>query len=219
MIKKFILGFTALFFILSGSLILMMGYVLNKPEAVFDAFQSVTQKFFHSEKYVEKAEFFLQSIREVSISTQNADIVLSIHSQPTLLLELSGEVPPFEKGPFIIQSAQQSQLIVNVQEPLPSQWVQMNVNGQEVTQESNVKLTVHIFVPEAYKDLLTLSTEHGNVSLQLPANLNYELDLQSLQGPVENHLPPHNPEEIINPETLGHIKVRTDDGMITVTGS
>ncbi len=69
MLKKLLMGFAALFLVLVGGLILMMGYVFNHPESIFDAFNSVTSKLTQGEAYEEKEEYFLQGIKNLHITS------------------------------------------------------------------------------------------------------------------------------------------------------
>lgn len=215
MLKKILMGLAALFFILVGGLILIMGYVFNNPESVFTAFQSVTDKFMQGQKYEEPGEFFLQGISEVSLNARHMDMVVRTHSGPTLKVLLHGKVPRFEPGPFIVQMAEKDILRVDFQEPLASNWIQMNVNGEEFTQESDSKLTADVYLPQSYKGKILIKTEEGNVTLRLPEDLFYETDLQSVSGKVTNNLKQKPTSEIL-PSEVGHIKIQTQSGAIFV---
>lgn len=215
MLKKLLLGLGALFFILMGSLILIMGYVFNNPDSVFTAFHSMTEKILQGQKYEEKAEFFLQGMDRIVINSNGVDLHVRTYSERTMKILLQGKVPRFENGPFIIQSADQNELHVQIHEPVASNWVQMNVNGQVTTQESDARLVAEIYLPESYKKHVELETRSGRVELQLPEHILYELDLQSVSGAVTNNLKQVTTGEI-QPQDVGHIKVQTTEGPISV---
>nr|WP_295900197.1 hypothetical protein [uncultured Bdellovibrio sp.] len=215
MLKKFLLGLGALFFILMGSLILIMGYVFNNPDSVFTAFNSVTNKIMQGQKYEENEEFFLQGMNNLTLSSRRVDLSLKIYSGNTLKVQLHGKIPRFEQGPFITQTAEKDAVHVEFHEPIASSWIQMNVNGKELTQESDAKLQADIYLPESFKNHVSIETRDGNVSLQIPKELLYELDLQSISGKIQNNVT-SNPTGEVLPQNVGHIKVQTAEGAITV---
>ncbi|KHD89138.1 MAG: hypothetical protein OM95_04730 [Bdellovibrio sp. ArHS] len=215
MIKKILMGLAALFFILVGGLVLIMGYVFNNPESVLTAFHSVTDKFMQGQKYEEPGEFFLQGISQLNLQARRVDLVIRTHTGPTLKVLLHGKVPRFEPGPFIVQMTEQNALRVDFQEPLASNWIQMNVNGEEFTQESDAKLTADIYLPQSFKGKIFVKTEEGKVTLRLPEDLLYETDVQSVSGKITNTLKQKTTSEIL-PQEVGHIKIQTESGEIVV---
>lgn len=215
MLKKFLLGLVALFLILMGSLILIMGYVFNNPDTVFHAFNSVTEKFMQGQKYEEAEEFFLQGIETLRFSSRRVDVHVKTFSERNLKVVLHGKVPRFENGPFILQTVDKDNLNIEFQEPLASHWIEMNVNGEETTQASDAQLVADIYVPESYKGRLLIETRQGHVQLQLPTKNLYEVDLQSVSGKIQNNLNQKPTSEIL-PQEVGHIKVQTIEGSITV---
>lgn len=210
------MGFAALFFILAGSLVLMMGYVFNNPESVFKAFNSVTDKILQGQSYEENEEFFLQGIDEITITGRAGDIQVHTYNGSTLKINLSGKVPRFERGPFIAQLAQQSKLNIELHEPLASHWIEMNINGQEYAKEDDSHLKADIYIPVSFKKTLKIETKEGSVHLHLPKNELYELDLQSLTGKIDNTIV-QDPVETIDPATVGKIQVLTNQGSITAS--
>jgi|GEM_PF-1560665 len=218
MIQKILLGLGALFFILVGALVLIMGYVFNNPDSVFTAFHSVTDKILQGQKYEESEEFFLQGMDRVVVKSRHVDVVLHIHSGNTLKVHMQGKVPRFEQGPFIQQMAEQNELRVLLQEPVASSWIQMNVNGEEVSKESDVQLKADVYVPASFKGQLHIETREGNVQATLPRNA-YEVDLQSVSGKISNGLISEDkkkPTSEIQPHEVGHIKIQTTQGSISV---
>lgn len=215
MLKKFFLGLMALFFVLLGSLILLMGYVFNNPQSVFTAFNTVTDKFFQGQKYEEKEEFFIQGMDTLSFTSRHTDMKVKTYSGSTIKVLLQGRIPRFEQGPYILQTAEGSQLHIDFQEPLASQWIQMNINGQEVTQESDAKLIAEIYIPESFKKQIHIQSKSGSVSLALPEEKAYELDLQSVSGKIENLLK-QKPTSDIQSHEVGHIQIQTEQGSIKV---
>ncbi len=191
----------------------MMGYVFNNPDSVFKAFNSVTDKILQGQSYEENEEFFLQGMDDITITGRAGEIQVYTYDGPTLKIHLSGKVPRFERGPFIAQLAQQSQLNIELHEPLASHWIEMNINGQEYTQEDDSNLKAEIYVPVSYKKNLKIETKEGSVHLHLPQSELYELDLQSLTGKIENSIV-QQPIESINPSQVGKIQVLTNQGSI-----
>lgn len=215
MLKKFFLGLIALFFVLFGSLILLMGYVFNNPDSVFKAFNSVTEKFIQAQDYEEKEEFFLQGIEQINLNARHVDLHLQTYSGTTLKILLHGKVPRFEKGPFILQTANKNILHIEFQEPLASQWLQMNINGEEITTKSDSQLQADIYLPESFKNLVKLETHEGHIELRLPELNLYEIDLQSISGQIDNRLK-QKPTPETQPQDVGHIKIQTTTGSILV---
>lgn len=215
MLKKLLFGLAAFFLVLTGSLILMMGYVFNNPDSVFNAFNTVTQKFMQGQPYEEKEEFFLQGMDEITISSRRTDLQIKTYNGHTLKILLRGKVPRFENGPFILQTAHGNILHIEFQEPLASHWIQLNVNGQEATQESDSQLVAEIYVPESYKKKLQFDSRSGHVDLRLPDTVLYELDLQSISGKITNNLKQKPTSESL-PQEVGHIKIQTAEGSILV---
>lgn len=215
MLKKIFLTFIALFFILFGSLILMMGYVFNNPEKVFTAFSSMTEKFMDAQAYDENEEFFIQGIETLKISTQRVDINVQTYEGSLLKISLHGKVPRFDSGPYIVQTPDKNDLLVELHEPLASQWIQFNVNGQEYTKESDSQLQADIYVPLSFKKPLKIVSKSGSVTLRLPENVIYETDLKSVSGTITDEQK-NKPTSNINPEEVGRIEVSTEKGSITV---
>lgn len=215
MLKKFFLSLIALFFILFGSLALLMGYVLNKPSSLFHAFQSITQKVIQDKEYEESEEFFLQGMKSILIQSRKVDICIHTHAGNTLKVLISGKIPRLENGPFILSKAAEESLELELHEPIASHWFQVNINGEEITSETDSHLRADIYLPVSYKDYLSIENEEGFVELEIPQNAPYELDLQSIAGKIENQLQ-HN-EEWTTPETqIGKIKIWTQKGPIKV---
>lgn len=215
MLKKIFLSVIALFFVLFGSLFLLMGYVFNNPEKVFSAFTSVTDRFLEGQDYHEKEEFFIQGIDTLQITGLRGTINLFIYDGPTLKLETQGKVPRFEQGPFILQNAEGDVLTLKIAEPQASHWIQMHVNGEEVTRESNSELQSTVYLPEKFKGRIILKTSSGGVNIKLAENQIYELDLQSQTGTISNTLK-QKPTSNLNQNEVGSIKVTTQSGPITV---
>ncbi|XGC80354.1 hypothetical protein ACES2L_13560 [Bdellovibrio bacteriovorus] len=218
MLKKLLLALAALFLVLAGSLILIMGYVFNNPDSVFNAFNTVTQKFLQGQAYEENGEFFLQGMDEIIISSRSTDVQIKTYAGNTLKLSLRGKVPRFEKGPFIVQTPEKNILHVDLHEPLASQWIQITVNGEEHTQESDAQLVAEVYVPESFKKKITVESRNGHLHLQLPEEVPYELDLQSISGKITNNLK-QKPTSDLVPQEVGQIKLQTAEGSILVEPS
>ncbi|UOF00951.1 DUF4097 family beta strand repeat-containing protein [Bdellovibrio reynosensis] len=215
MLKKLLLALAALFLVLAGSLILIMGYVFNNPDSVFNAFNTVTQKFLQGQAYEENGEFFLQGMDEIIISSRSTDVQIKTYAGSTLKLSLKGKVPRFENGPFILQTPEKNLLHVELREPLASQWIQITVNGEEHTQESDAQLVAEVFIPESFKKKITVESRNGHLHLQLPEEVLYELDLQSISGKITNNLK-QKPTSDLVPQEVGQIKLQTAEGSILV---
>lgn len=220
MLKKILLGLVALFFILAGSLVLLMGYVFNNPESVFKVFNSVTDKILQGQEYEENEEYFLQGIETLQLASRQVDAEIYFHKGNTLKVSLRGKVPRYENGPFISQNNETSHLNIQLREPLASGWIHMNVNGEEMTQESNSDLKATVYIPESYRGHVNIETTQGHVLIHLPSDGLYETDLQSVSGKIENKVGVNEkPTSPINPNEVGHIKVRTKEGSITIEPS
>lgn len=215
MLKKLLLALAALFLVLAGSLILIMGYVFNNPDSVFNAFNTVTQKFLQGQAYEENGEFFLQGMDEIIISSRSTDVQIKTYAGSTLKLSLRGKVPRFESGPFIVQTPEKNVLHIDLHEPLASQWIQITVNGEEHTQESDAQLVAEVYIPESFKKKITVESRNGHLQLQLPEEVPYELDLQSISGKITNNLK-QKPTSDLVPQEVGQIKLQTAEGSILV---
>ncbi len=216
MLKKFFLTAIALFLILTGSLVLMMGYVFNNPDVVFRAFDSVKERFLQGESHEENEEFFLQGLKEIVISSRRIEIDLKTHDGPTMKIRLHGKIPRFEQGPYILQMAEDDRLLVELREPLASHWIEMNINGQEMTQSSDAHLKAEVYIPLSFKNLVRVETREGKVSLHLPENSLYELDLQSVSGSIDNTLNQKSTPDVESSE-VGRIQIKTIEGPISVS--
>jgi hypothetical protein len=215
MLKKLFLGFIAICFILFGSLILMMGYVVTNPGSVFTVFNSMTEKFMEAQSYEEHEEFFIQGLESLKISTQAVDVNVHIYEGSSLKISLHGKVPRFDSGPYIVQTPEKNSLHVELHEPLASQWVQLNINGQEYTKESDSQLQAEVYVPASFKKILSIESGSGAVTLNLPATAFYETDLKSVAGKIQNDLN-NKPTSDLKPEEVGRIEVSTEKGAIYV---
>ncbi len=205
----------ALFFILAGSLMLLMGYVFNNPGTVFNAFNSVADRFLQGEAHEENEEFFLQGMEELQLSSRHVEMEVRIYKGSTLKVRLSGKVPRFEAGKYILQTTEKNRLQITFLEPLASHWIHMNVNGQELSKTTDSQLKAEVYLPESYKNRINIETQEGSVTLHLPKDALYELDLQSIQGAISNNLEQAAPAQV-EPQNVGHIQVRTAEGPITV---
>lgn len=215
MLKRIFLGLVAVFFIFVGIFILSAGYFFAKPEKFLSVFHAVTEKVFEGQKYDEQEEFFLEGIEQVDLTAHGMGLIIETYSGSTLKVLVHGKVPRFESGPFILQSIEGNSLLVNFRDALASSWIQLNVNGEEFRQKSDVQLTAQIFVPETFKGHLNVRTNEGLVTLRLPENLLYELDLQSVSGKITNNLVQKTTSEF-SPQDVGHIKIQTGTGSILV---
>jgi hypothetical protein len=214
MLKKLILAAFALFLVFAGGLILMAGYVLNNPQSVFTAFTKVTNKFIQGEAYEEHEEFLLQGIDNLKIEVRSLKVEMLPYDGPTLKVLLEGEIPRFERGPFILQDAATENLAITIHEPLASQWVSVNVNGEEYAQGTDSKLTAKIYYPTSYKGHIIIHTKDGPVSIQMPTTIPFELDLKSVTGKITNNV---NSSTYTAPADgiIGKITISTDTGEIT----
>lgn len=215
MLKKLFLGIIALCFILFGGLFVLLGYVFNNPDKIFSAFTTMTEKFTQGQAYEEEEEFFLQGITSLSISSHRTDFKIKTYAGSTLKISLQGKIPGFESGPFIIQEPTSSTLSLSIKEPMASQWVQMTVNGKELTQESNARLQASIYIPETFKGQQVYKNSKGSVTLMLNPEAVYELDLKSSSGVISNTLN-QKPTSGVKPEEVGSIEIETQQGPISV---
>ncbi len=218
MLKKLLLGFAALFLVLVGSLILMMGYVFNHPESIFDAFNSVTSKLTQGEPYEEKEEFFLQGIKSLQINSGRTNLQIIPYNGPSLKIELTGKIPRFERGPFIVQGGDPSNLVLEIHEPLASNWVHINVNGHESSSVSDSSLTAKIYLPKNYVAPISIENIEGAVEVSVPKDKLYEFDLQSRTGKIDNETT-GKVVEGINPAEVGKIRIMTTSGNISIKNS
>lgn len=214
MLKKILLGFAALFLVLVGFLILMMGYVFNHPQSIFDAFNSVTAKLTQGESYQEKEEYFLQGIKSLQVVSKRARLEVFPYDGPSLKVELEGKVPHFEKGPFIAQGGDPTNLVIEVHEPMASNWIHININGQESSSRSDSSITAKIYVPKSFVNPIVIENAEGSIEINLSKNRIYELDLQSQSGKIENTSA--QSAENINPSEVSKLKALTTTGDITV---
>ncbi|MFS4459518.1 hypothetical protein [Bdellovibrio sp. HCB2-146] len=214
MLKKLILAAIALFLVFAGGLILMAGYVLNNPESVFSAFTKVTNKFVQGEAYKENEEFLLQGIKTLKIDTRSVKIELVPYDDSTLKVVLEGEIPRFERGPFLNQEAIGEDLIVTINEPLASQWISVNVNGEEYAQGTDSKLTAKVYYPSSYKGHITVETKDGPVHVKVPETVPFEVELNSATGKIANKV---DASKYVAPADgiIGKITVRTEAGDVS----
>ncbi|HEX7672759.1 MAG TPA: hypothetical protein VF412_01240 [Bdellovibrio sp.] len=215
MLKKLLFGFAALFLILVGSLILMMGYVFNHPQSIFDAFNSVTSKLTQGEPYEEKSEFFLQGIKTLHFTSGRANLQVIPYDGPTLKMELTGKIPRFERGPFIAQGGSPTHLVLEIHEPLASNWVHININGHESSSVSDSSLLAKIYLPKTYQGEVTVENIEGSVEVLMPKGKLYEFDLQSGTGKIDNQIA-GQPLEGINPAEVGKMHIVTTSGNILI---
>jgi len=215
MLKKLFLGFLAFLFMLFGALILFISYIFYNPDSIFNTINLVSKKIFEGEPYKENEEFFLQGVDRISINLKSTHIEIISYTGSTLKVDLSGEVPQFEKGPFIAHQASGADLQIEIHEPLASHWLQMNINGNGMTTKSNSQLRVKILLPESYTKTLIVNSNDGTVDISLSDSSVYELELQSINGKVENTFKP-KPTSTVLPKNVGQIKIRTNYGAISV---
>ncbi|MGZ3770525.1 MAG: DUF4097 family beta strand repeat-containing protein [Bdellovibrio sp.] len=214
-LKKFLLGLVALFLILTGFFILTVGYFFTYPDKFFGIVHHITDRVFEGQKFEENEEFFLQGINTLFLTADNMKLSLRTYTGSTLKVVIQGKVPQFEQGPFVIQTLESDKLHLEFHEPMASSWFHMNVNGEEVSQKSNVQLEAMIYVPEAFKGQLDIKTQSGDVLLSLSRQLFYELDLQSVSGKIRNNFE-QKANVGISPQSVGHVKVQTESGSISV---
>lgn len=192
-----------------------MGYVFNNPSSVFNAFSSMTEKFIHGQSYEENEEFFLQGVEQLKLNSRQVDLNIKTYPGTTLKVHLQGQIPRFESGPFILQTTEKNTLQIDIREPLASQFIQMTVNGEEITQKTDSQLHADVYVPQSFKKQLVVQNREGKVVLRLPSETLYEIDLQSVTGKIENTLK-QKPTSDVQPQDVGHISVRTKEGSILV---
>lgn len=218
MLKKLLLTLMALFLILVGGLILTMGYVFNHPESIFNAFNSVTAKITQGEPYEEKAEYFLQGIKDLRIYSRHSHVQILPYSENTLKIELSGKIPRFERGPFLVQGGDVSNLSLKIQEPLASNWVHININGHETSSVSDSALIAKVYMPKNFKGDITIESTEGEVEVLLPKDKLYEFELQSETGLIKNESQGRTLDGI-NPAEVGKMRILTTSGAISIKNS
>lgn len=204
----------AIFFILVGSLILMIGYAIYNPQSIFTAFDKVTTHFTRGEAYNENGEFFLQGIQTLSIKTGRMKLEVLPYSGSTLKIALEGKIPRFEHGPFIVERASDSHVIIELHEPIASQWIHMNINGKEVAEESDSSLVGKIYLPQNFKGMTSIENSSGAVEVTLPKDLFYEFDLKSTSGKIENKVVIDPNAKV--PDEVAKLRVLTTTGNITI---
>lgn len=214
MLKKLILAGIAFILVLVGSLILIMGYVFTNPDSVFTALDRISEKFMQGQPYEEKGEFFLQGVDDLVITSRNVEIQLIHYDKNTLTVLLEGEIPRFEKGPYIHQELEQNSLHLQVTEPLTGQWLQMNINGEEKTQVSATRLTANIYLPKSFNKKISVYTKTAPVSALLFKSSVFELDLESRLGKIENQAVQNI--ETLSQEQVGTLKIKTESGNIKI---
>lgn len=192
----------------------MAGYVLNNPESVFSAFTKVTNRFMQGEAYREEEEFLLQGIRTLKIDTQSVKIELLPYDDSTLKVVLEGEIPRFERGPYLNQEAVSEELYITVNEPLASQWISVNVNGEEYAQGTDSKLTAKVYYPSQFKGHIHVMTKDGHVHVKAPEKVPFEIDLASTTGKVSNTVDMSRYEAPAD-GLVGKITVTTEAGQVS----
>lgn len=213
MLKKLILAAFALFLVFAGGLILMAGYVLNNPQPVISAFTKVTNKFIQGEAYQENEEFLLTGIENVKVQVRSLKVEMLPYDGATIKVALEGEIPRFERGPFIEQEAVGENLAISIHEPLASQWISVNVNGEEYAQGTDSKLIAKVYYPTNYKGHLYIETREGPVNIQMSQTIPFELDLKSTTGKITNKV---DSSAYVAPSDgkIGKITIQTDSGEI-----
>lgn len=215
MLKRIFLGLVALFFVLVGVSILTVGYFFTYPEKFFGVLHSVTDRVFEGQKYEHNEEFFLEGISTIELSSQEMNLSFEVYSGSSLKVVVLGKIPRFEQGPFVFQTLEKNKLHFDFRDAFASSWIQMNVNGKEISHGSDVQLEARVYVPEFFKGVLNVNTQSGNVRVRLPRNLFYEVDLRSASGRISNSLRQETGSGILK-ESVGHIKVQTETGSISV---
>ena len=204
----------AIFFILVGSLILMIGYAIYNPNSIFTAFDKITTHFTRGEPYNENGEFFLQGIETLHIKTGRMKLEVVPYTGNTLKIALEGKIPRFEHGPFIVERASENQVVIELHEPIASQWIHMNINGKEVAEESNSSLIGKVYLPRNFKGTAAIETDSGPVEMTLPKDLFYEFDLKSSSGKIDNKAVVDSTLPI--PAEVAKIHILTTTGNITL---
>ncbi len=209
------LAFAACFLILVGAGILTMGYFFNHTTSIFNAFDSFTSKLTEGESYEENEEYFLQGIKAIDIISENTSVEVLPYDGTLLKIVMSGKIPHFEKGPFIIQSGDPENLIVELHEPVASTWVHININGHNSELSSDVSLKAKIYLPKNFVNDFKITTNQGPVKVFAPKDKIYEFDLESNSGEIKN-LVVTDTSKILNPAEIGKIHVTTNSGNILV---
>lgn len=215
MLKKLVFTFMALFLILLGSGILMMGYFFNHPSSIFNAFESFTAKLTEGQSYEEIEEYFLQGLHSVDITADQTNFEIFPYKGSTLKIVLQGKVPQFEKGPFLTQKVEPDALVVEVQEPPPNNWVHININGHNNTLTTDFSMTAKVYLPYNFTKEINIESGSGHIIFHATKEKLYELELTSQTGEIKNNNPPQ-PTENIKPEEVGKLHLITDSGSITV---
>ncbi|WP_413558692.1 hypothetical protein [Bdellovibrio sp. HCB209] len=216
MLKKLILGAIALFFIFVGAMIILVGYTIYNPNSVFTAFSSVTKHFTSGVDYKEQEEYFLQGVDTIHIASNRMPIHVRTYSGSTLKVSLEGKAPRFEHGPFIFQRPAQSGLLLDLHEPIASQWIHMTVNGEEYTDESDSSLVAAVYLPEKFVGTLKVQSHSGPIEFTVDKNQILEFDLKSEVGKIDNRAQ-MNPGAATSADQVTKVFVVTTSGNITVT--
>ncbi|AHI06924.1 hypothetical protein BDW_12120 [Bdellovibrio bacteriovorus W] len=193
MLKKVILGLAALFFIFIGGLILLMSYAFNNPDRIFDALTSVTDRVMQGQPYEENGEFFLQGIETLNIQSRSVPVKIFNHTGNTMKIKLQGKVPRFDKGPFIAENLLNSSLALQIQEPLASNWMNLNINGEEYSASTDSELTASIYIPESYAGKLEIGTASASIDMTIGESKIYEIEIQTKSGEIKNDYAPSAP--------------------------
>lgn len=209
------LAFAACFLILVGTGILTMGYFFNHPTSIFNAFDSFTSKLTEGEAYEETEEYFLQGIKSADIAAESTSIEVIPYDGTLLKISISGKVPHFEKGPFLVQSGDPDHLTVEIHEPVASTWVHVNINGHNSELSSDTSLNAKIYLPKNFMRDFTVTTNQGHVKVSAPKNKIYEFDLESNSGEIKNLIATDN-TKILNPNEVGKMRIITNSGSILI---
>lgn len=216
MLKKLLLGAIALFFIFIGTMIILVGYTIYNPNSIFTAFNSVTKHFTSGVDYKEQEEYFLQGISTIHLASNRIPIRIRTYNGSTLKVSLEGKAPRFEKGPFLFQRPEQGRLLIDLHEPIASQWIHLNVNGEDYTDETDSDLAAAIYLPEKFIGTLKIQSHSGNVEFIVDKNQILEFDLKSEVGKIDNRAQ-MNPAAATSADQVAKVFVVTTSGNITVT--
>jgi hypothetical protein len=216
MLKKLIMGATALFFIFVGSMIILIGYTVYNPNSIFTAFNKVTRHFAASEDHKEQEEYFLQGIQTIQVRSNRMQIHVRTYNGSTLKVLVEGKAPRFEKGPFVSQITEPGQLNLELHDPMSTHWIHLNINGEEYTEESDSKLEASVYLPEKYAGKMQLQSQSGDIEFVVDKNQIFEFELKSEIGKIDNHAQ-MNPAAATSPDQVAKIYILTTSGNITVT--
>lgn len=207
MVKKVILGLVALFFIFIGGLILLMSYAFNNPDRIFDALTSVTDRVMQGQPYEEEGEFFLQGLDTLIVQSKSVPLKIYNHPGNTLKIKLEGKVPRFDKGPFINENLLNTSLALQIEEPLASNWMNLNINGEEYSATTDSELKASIYVPDSYSGSLEIGTGSASIDMTIGAEKIYEIEIQTKSGEIKNSYSPPVPtkESKLSPVILKSI--------------